>query len=387
MKAVVLSSVSTKVPPEISAPLSDQIVQAIKVISKSQMAKDGQLDLHMVEIMHMKAGLGTDTRFVNGLVLDHGGRHASMPKRLENCYILTCNVTLEYEKSEVNSSFVYSSAEQKALLVRSERKVIDDRCHQIVELKNKVCPPGSNKNFVVINQKGIDLPSLDILAKANILGLRRAKRRNMERLTLACGGSSVFDFTDLGEADLGYADLVYEHVLGEEKYTFVEGCKDPASCTILVQGSYDHTINQIKDAIRDGLRSVFNTIRDGCLLPGAGAVEIACHRAVLDASRAVEGKKKLGVRLFADALLSIPRQLAKNAGLDADEAVMQVLDAQYKGEIAGLDLDSGKPMDPVTVGVYDNFSVKRNMITSAATIASQLLIVDEILKAGSHGKG
>ena len=41
---------------------------------------------------------------------------------------------------------------------------------------------------MVINQKGIDPISLDLLAKEGILGLRRAKRRNMERLTLACGG-------------------------------------------------------------------------------------------------------------------------------------------------------------------------------------------------------
>jgi T-complex protein 1 subunit zeta len=37
------------------------------------------------------------------------------------------------------------------------------------------------KNFVVLNQKGVDPLSLDILAKNGILALRRAKRRNMER--------------------------------------------------------------------------------------------------------------------------------------------------------------------------------------------------------------
>ena len=48
-----------------------------------------------------------------GLVLDHGSRHPDMPKHLENCFILTANVSLEYEKSEVNSGFFYSSAEQR----------------------------------------------------------------------------------------------------------------------------------------------------------------------------------------------------------------------------------------------------------------------------------
>ena len=46
---------------------------------------------------------------------------------------------------------------------------------------------GSGKSFVILNQKGIDPLALDALAREGILALRRAKRRNMERLTLACG--------------------------------------------------------------------------------------------------------------------------------------------------------------------------------------------------------
>lgn len=65
----------------------------------------------MVEIMHMVHKLSTNTKLVRGLVLDHGARHANMPKRLENVYILTCNVSLEYEKTEVHSGFFYSNAE------------------------------------------------------------------------------------------------------------------------------------------------------------------------------------------------------------------------------------------------------------------------------------
>lgn len=39
----------------------------------------------------------------------------------------------------------------------------------------------NDKTFVVVNQKGIDPFSLDMLAKEGIMALRRAKRRNMER--------------------------------------------------------------------------------------------------------------------------------------------------------------------------------------------------------------
>ena len=60
---------------------------------------------------------------------------------------------------------------------------------QVFALKRQVCANG--EGFVVVNQKGIDPMALDMLAKEGIFALRRAKRRNMERLTLACGGSPI----------------------------------------------------------------------------------------------------------------------------------------------------------------------------------------------------
>lgn len=87
---------------------------------------------------------------------------------------------------------------------------------------------------------------MDLLANEGIIALRRAKRRNMERIVLACGGTAVNDVSELSEADLGYCDEVYEHTLGEEKYTFLEGVKNPKSCTILINGPNEHTIAIIK---------------------------------------------------------------------------------------------------------------------------------------------
>ena len=96
---------------------------------------------------------------------------------------------------------------------------------------------------------------------------------------------------------LGYAGLVYEHTLvsvnvklhlyslrvycicssclgravnplesclqGESKFTFIEKCGNPRSVTLLIKGPNKHTLMQIKDAIRDGLRAVKNAIEDG----------------------------------------------------------------------------------------------------------------------------
>lgn len=58
------------------------------------------------------------------------------------------------------------------------------------------------------------------------------------RLQLACGGIAQNSVDDLTPDVLGYAGLVYEHTLGEEKYTFVEDVREPKSVTMLVKGEY-----------------------------------------------------------------------------------------------------------------------------------------------------
>lgn len=229
---VARTSLRTKVHRELADGLSEAVVDAVLAISQ----KNEPIDLHMVEIMKMQHKSDVDTKLIRGLVMDHGARHPDMPKRVEDAYILTLNVSLEYEKSEVNSSFFYNSAEQREKLIESERRFTDEKCRKIVEFKKLVCGDDSKKGFVIINQKGIDPLSLDILCKNGIFALRRAKRRNMERLQLCCGGVAQNSVDELSVENLGHAGLVYEHVLGEDKFTFVEDVKNPKSVTILIKG-------------------------------------------------------------------------------------------------------------------------------------------------------
>ena len=73
-----------------------QIVDAIQCIYDRQ---TNQADLHMVEIMSMKHKTAKETELIRGIVMDHAARHPFMPKEAKNCYILTCNVSMEYEKT------------------------------------------------------------------------------------------------------------------------------------------------------------------------------------------------------------------------------------------------------------------------------------------------
>lgn len=375
---VARTSLRTKVHAELADILTEAVVDSVLAIRQP----NEPIDLFMVEIMEMKHKTESDTKLIRGLVLDHGARHPDMKKRVEDAFILTCNVSLEYEKTEVTSGFFYKSAEEREKLVKAERKFIEERVTKIIALKQKVCGD-SGKGFIVINQKGIDPFSLDALAKEGIVALRRAKRRNMERLTLACGGNAMNSVDDLSPDCLGHAGLVYEYTMGEEKFTFIEECENPRSVTLLVKGPNKHTLTQIKDAIRDGLRAVKNAIEDGCVVPGAGAVEVAIADALVKHKPNVKGRAQLGVQAFADALLIIPKVLARNSGYDPQETLVK-LQTEYaeSGQLIGVNLDSGEPMVSSEAGIWDNYNVKKQLLHSCTVIASNILLVDEIMRAG-----
>ncbi|MBZ3876606.1 T-complex protein 1 subunit zeta [Sciurus carolinensis] len=207
-----------------------------------------------------------------------------MKKQVKDAFILTCNVSLEYEKTEVNSGFFYKTAEEKEKLVKAERKFIEDRVQKIIDLKEKVCAE-FNKGFVVINQKG------------------------------------------------------------EEKFTFIEDCVNPRSVTLLVKGPNKHTLTQIKDALRDGLRAIKNAIEDGCVVPGAGAVEVAIAEALVKYKHSVKGRARLGVQAFSDALLIIPKVLAQNSGYDLQETLVKIqAEHSESKQLVGIDLNTGKKL-------------------------------------------
>lgn len=193
-----------------------------------------------------------------------------------------------------------------------------------------------------------------------------------------CGGVAQNSVDDLSPDVLGWAGLVYEQTLGEDKYTYVEDVKSPKSVTLVIKGPNTHTINQIQDAVRDGLRAVKNAIEDRAVVPGAGAFEIACAAHLTSSEfirKAGKGKNKMGINAFAEALLVIPKTLAANAGLDVQDVIGALQDEQSEGRIVGVDLRTGEVMDPSVEGIWDNYRVIRNFLNTSQVIASNLLLV------------
>jgi T-complex protein 1 subunit zeta len=121
LRNIARTSLRTKVTDELAEHLTDVIVDSVLTVRNPNNPTD-PIDLNMVEIMIMEHKSEFDSKLVKGLVLDHGARHPNSSKRSDNCYILTCNMSLEWEKTEINSAFYWSNAEQREKMVAAERK-------------------------------------------------------------------------------------------------------------------------------------------------------------------------------------------------------------------------------------------------------------------------
>ena len=109
------------------------------------------------------------------------------------------------------------------------------------KMVDQVSASGAN---VLLCQKGIDDVAQHFLAKAGIMAARRLKESDMEKLAKATGGKTVNVLDSLTASDLGKAKLVEERKVGEDKWTFIEGCSNPHAVTILIRGGTEKIIRR-----------------------------------------------------------------------------------------------------------------------------------------------
>lgn len=61
----------------------------------------------------------------------------------------------------------------------------------------------------------------------------------------------------------------------DEYFAFMEECKDPKACTIMLRGASKDVLNEIERNLLDAMSVVRNIVFDPRIVPGGGATEMA----------------------------------------------------------------------------------------------------------------
>jgi len=164
--------------------------------------------------------------------------------------------------------------------------------------------------------------------------------------------------------------------------TFVEGCKNPKSVSILVRGGTERVVDEAERAFHDALCVVRDVIVEPYVVAGGGAPEAEVARLVRAYAQKLSGKEQLAVQAYADALEIIPLSLAENAGMDPIDSLMQVRSKhQAKSKWAGVDPINGRVADLAKLEVYEPLAVKVQALKSAGEAASMILKIDDVIAA------
>jgi thermosome len=351
--------------------LSDIAIKAVKkVIERTDSIK---FNKDHVKLEKHIGGSVEDSELIEGVVIEKEAVHSGMPKVVENPKIALIDTAIEIRDTEIDAKIeIRDPAQMQAFLQQEE--------NMLRSMVDKIVNSGAN---VVFCQKGIDDLAQHFLSKKGIFAARRVKKSDMEALARSTSAKIVSTLDELSDNELGSAGKVEEVKLGEDEMTFVTGCKNPKSVTILIRGGTEHVVDEAKRALTDAIGDVAAALKYGKVVAGGGAPEIELAKELRKFADSLSGREQLAVSAFANALEVIPRTLAENAGLDPIDMLTEIKAAHDKGEKwAGLDLSKGTIVDCWTAGVIEPLKIKTQAISSASEVARMILRIDDVIASG-----
>jgi len=371
LKKVAATSMATKMISADKELLADIAIDA--VLKVAQKTKEGyKVDVDDVKVEKKAGESVSETKLIEGMVLDKDVVHPGMPKLIREAKIALINSPLEVEKTEFSAKINIEKPEEMKAFLDEEERVLKG-------MVDKIVASGAN---VLICQKGIDDLAQHYLAKRGVLAVRRVSESNMEKVAKATGGKIVVNIDGLTEQDLGYAKNVEERKIGEDEWVFIEGCKNPRAVTILIRGGTSKVVDEAERALHDALCVTRDIVQRPFVVAGGGSPEVEVASRLRKWAEKLSGKEQLAALGFAEALEVIPIALAENAGLDPVDVLVDLRAHHGKGEVWAGVFPEGGVKDMAGSGVYEPLVVKEQVIKSASEVASMILRIDDVIAAG-----
>ncbi len=336
------------------------------------------IDIDQIQIIKKEGRSLSDTELINGLIIDKEIVHPMMPKSLKNTKIALIDAPLEIEKTEFDAEIKIQSPDQITRFLEEEENM----------LKRKVSAIINSGAKVIFCQKGIDDKAQNLLARENIIAIRRVKRSDMEKLSRATKAKITTNLVELSSEDLGASGLVEEKKVGTDNMIFVSECSDPKAVSILIRGGVEHVVDEAERTLNDALCVVRNIINNPYILGGGGSSEIELSKQLRDFATTIGGREQLAIEAYAYSLEVVPTTLAENAGFDPVDLLVE-LRAKHDtpdGKAIGVNIQTGKPSNMIEEGVIEPLVVLMQAIQSATEVSSMILKIDDVIAASGGMK-
>lgn len=355
--------------------LSEMVVDAVKQVTY----EDGGeifVDRDFLNIETQSGESTTKSELFHGAVIDKEATHDNMPSEMEDASILLLMEAIEIKETEVDAKISIVDPTQL-------RGVLDKEEEEIRRQVQLIVDSGAN---VLFCQKAIDEVARHYLAKAGILSVRRMKKSDMHFLKHLLDTTIVSNIDELTSDDLAKGRVIRDE---DAELFYVESNNENGfGVTILLRGSTEHVVDELERSVGDAIDVVSQTVTDGQVLAGGGAVEIELASRLRSYAESVSGREQLAIEAFASAIEVIPKILAENAGLDPIDVLVDLRAAHDEGnQKAGINIHTGGVLNTFDAGIIEPTHAKRQAISSATEAANLILKIDDIIAAGDLSRG
>lgn len=342
-----------------------------------------------------KEGSMLDAQLVMGIVIDKTIDSSAMPRAVENARIMLIDDELEGKRTRTDAEIRITSPDQIKSYSDSQTLMIKSKVQHIID-------SGAN---AVFSRKGINTFAQHLLTRAGVISVRRVKENDLVWLAKATGATISLkldhehddhpghghhhhdhhdDHYHHGDIDikLGHAERVYEKQVGDDKMVFVEGCENPKAVTLLLRANSKRTLDECHRSALDAI----NVLRDFVVRPsvvaGGGAAEAAIARAVREKASLISGREQIVIQKFAEALEEIPLTIARNAGMDVIDTLVQLRSRHSNGKAGTHGVDAiERKVQEMFPSVIEPAAVKEQVIKTAVEVTNLLVRVDDVLMA------
>jgi T-complex protein 1 subunit theta len=224
------------------------------------------------------------------------------------------------------------------------------------------------------------------MEKYKIMVLRIHSKFETKRIAEALGGAIVVRLDAPLEEEVGTATEVNCTEISSTQVTiFRRDEEDNRLATIVLRGSTNNLLDDAERAIDDGVNTVKNITRNPRFCAGAGATEIHLASQIQTFAKSQPGLDQYAVEKFGQSFEVIPRTLAENAGLNAEEVIAKLYSETAKSPFFGVDVEDGNVKDMKELEIFDSQECKSWGIKLAVDAVLTILKVDQIIMSKPAG--
>jgi len=375
VRKVIESCVGTKFISKWSDMACDIAMEAVKTVTVESQGGKREIDIkRYAKVEKLPGGAIEDSRVLRGVMFNKDVVHPKMKRKIENPRILLLDCNLEYKKGESQTNMEIMNEGDFSKALEAEETYIKKVCDEII----------AHKPDLIITEKGVSDLAQHFFNKAGITAIRRLRKSDNLRVARACGATIVNRTDEITEDDIGKDCGLFEiRKMGDEYFTFLEECKDPKACTILLRGASKDILAEVERNLQDALNVARNLYQDPFIVPGGGATEMEIAHQLGLKSKSLSGVIQWPYKAVTTALEIIPRTLIQNCGANTIRTITALrakhAHEQEKNVNWGINGETGYIADMSVLGIWEPLSVKLQVYKTAMETAILLLRIDDIV--------